>query len=934
MNTPVTESNDDQVHAIEKSEIKELKAWLTQSNCQHLLQKFIDNGITTDLLPELDSYSLKEIGVNKLGDRLRLEIAINALKVDHLKNYIDVSELYKRLNLELVATTPSTANEMYNLSSANLSGSNSETTLPQLGNLSSNNLSNQQLPLSSQLRSQSQLQLQSQQPSTPNKDSKKTITFILQDGSVKRVNITGCFNAQAIKRKIAKKLGFKSHSNQFDTYIHSPYNDFRDKGVHGTDSSVVLLYDVELVTICYSPDRMEKHRIILVPKGETPTKAAIEASELIMKKYEGVSSARHSTQGQQRTAGPDAPSTHDYARPNIRNFFGQRPPSELISSNLAEYFPDTKQKDLEKTVRNSVRHSVRLSRRLNLPAGAFSSSSVALNPRASMMSNSTGFGSHRAMSISSSDHQFGFGHAGPGFVGSRREHIPNRTVGDIMVNNISAIDEAVVSSDSASMFSKPTSQFQNPRFHSPAPVPSAVMGSPPLTSQLSRVTSYNQDAHSVISNGSGSALQRISYCLPESDFEGGGIGDIEGVGNGNGNGVEDHRRHSTIQLLDANMSDDEFDDVNDDAIAEELGATGFEHGVPDNWLKGAKIGSGSFGTVYLGMNPFTGELMAVKQIPLHSNKIKLMDHQSKSSQKVNAVDNNKDKTHNQHHHDSRNVSKGKGLDPPSRVNTPISNHSQQDLSAHHPGPAPPPLPQKDPSTPTPVSQKIADQEREMMLLKDLDHENIVRYFGSSTDENYLNIFLEYVPGGSVQTMLNSYGPFEEPLIRNFIRQVLIGLNYLHGEDIIHRDIKGANILIDIKGTVKIGDFGISKKVSTIDEEDEHLKKNGKRASLQGSVFWMAPEVVKQTTYTKKADIWSVGSLIVEMFTGKHPYPELSQMQALFKIGNHIPPTIPEWCTEEARAFLEKTFELHYARRPHASELLNDPFLNALIMSKQ
>ena len=95
----------------------------------------------------------------------------------------------------------------------------------------------------------------------------------------------------------------------------------------------------------------------------------------------------------------------------------------------------------------------------------------------------------------------------------------------------------------------------------------------------------------------------------------------------------------------------------------------------------------------------------------------------------------------------------------------------------------------------------------MMLLKDLNHENIVRYFGSSSDENYLNIFLEYVPGGSVQTMLNSYGPFEEPLIRNFIRQVLIGLNYLHGEDIIHRDIKGANILIDIKGTVKIGEIG-------------------------------------------------------------------------------------------------------------------------------
>lgn len=233
-----------------------------------------------------------------------------------------------------------------------------------------------------------------------------------------------------------------------------------------------------------------------------------------------------------------------------------------------------------------------------------------------------------------------------------------------------------------------------------------------------------------------------------------------------------------------------------------------------------------------------------------------------------------------------------------------------------------------------IQNSMQEQQREMMLLKELNHENIVRYFGSTTDENFLNIFLEYVPGGSVQSMLNSYGPFEEPLIRNFVRQVLIGLSYLHGEDIIHRDIKGANILIDIKGTVKIGDFGISKKVSAIDEEDEDFKKTGKRASLQGSVFWMAPEVVKQTTYTKKADIWSVGCLIVEMFTGRHPFPDLSQMQALFKIGNHITPQIPEWCTNEAKEFLKKTFEINFEMRPDAIELLAEQFLNPLIMSKQ
>lgn len=80
------------------------------------------------------------------------------------------------------------------------------------------------------------------------------------------------------------------------------------------------------------------------------------------------------------------------------------------------------------------------------------------------------------------------------------------------------------------------------------------------------------------------------------------------------------------------------------------------------------------------------------------------------------------------------------------------------------------------------------------------------------DKEHLNIFLEYVPGGSVTTLLRNYGAFEEPLVKNFVRQILNGLAYLHEKDIIHRDIKGANILVDNKGGIKISDFGISKKV--------------------------------------------------------------------------------------------------------------------------
>lgn len=85
---------------------------------------------------------------------------------------------------------------------------------------------------------------------------------------------------------------------------------------------------------------------------------------------------------------------------------------------------------------------------------------------------------------------------------------------------------------------------------------------------------------------------------------------------------------------------------------------------------------------------------------------------------------------------------------------------------------------------------------------------------SASDGNNLYIFLEYVPGGSVAALLSNYGAFEELLVRNFVRQILTGLNYLHEREIIHRDIKGANILVDNKGGIKISDFGISKKAET------------------------------------------------------------------------------------------------------------------------
>jgi mitogen-activated protein kinase kinase kinase len=282
----------------------------------------------------------------------------------------------------------------------------------------------------------------------------------------------------------------------------------------------------------------------------------------------------------------------------------------------------------------------------------------------------------------------------------------------------------------------------------------------------------------------------------------------------------------------------------------------------DSWdnikyMKGALIGQGSFGSVYLALHAVTGELMAVKQVEMPTDTGTQLDAKKK--------------------------------------------------------------------------MMIEALKHEIGLLRELKHENIVQYLGSNSDDTHLNIFLEYVPGGSVATMLVNYGPLGESLITNFVRQILTGLSYLHSKDIIHRDIKGANILVDNKGSVKISDFGISKRVEASTLLTPGSKKGAaQRVSLQGSVFWMAPEVVRQTAYTRKADIWSLGCLIVEMLTGQHPHPNCTQMQAIFKIGSpgeDTSPTIPDGISEDLKVFLAQTFLNEHEMRPSAEELLQSSFVN-------
>ncbi|KAK1582437.1 hypothetical protein Q3G72_014963 [Acer saccharum] len=216
---------------------------------------------------------------------------------------------------------------------------------------------------------------------------------------------------------------------------------------------------------------------------------------------------------------------------------------------------------------------------------------------------------------------------------------------------------------------------------------------------------------------------------------------------------------------------------------------------------------------------------------------------------------------------------------------------------------------------------VKELEEEVKLLKDLSHPNIVRYLGTVREEESLNILLEFVPGGSISSLLGKFGPFPEAVVRAYTKQLLLGLEYLHNHGIMHRDIKGANILVDNKGCIKLADFGASKQVV-------ELATISGAKSMKGTPYWMAPEVILQTGHSCSADIWSVGCTVIEMATGKPPWSQQYQeVAALFYIGTtKSHPPIPEHLSIEAKDFLLKCLQKEPNLRSTASELLKHPFV--------
>ena len=220
-----------------------------------------------------------------------------------------------------------------------------------------------------------------------------------------------------------------------------------------------------------------------------------------------------------------------------------------------------------------------------------------------------------------------------------------------------------------------------------------------------------------------------------------------------------------------------------------------------------------------------------------------------------------------------------------------------------------------------IKDLVASLDQEIDTMQHLEHPNIVQYLGCERREFSISIFLEYISGGSIGSCLRKHGKFEESVVSSLTRQTLEGLSYLHNAGILHRDLKADNILLDVDGTCKISDFGISKR-------SDNIYGNDVTNNMQGSVFWMAPEVVRNQGhgYSAKVDIWSLGCVVLEMFAGRRPWAREEAIGAIYKLGSlnqapPIPEAISSGITAEALGFMLDCFQIDASERPTAETLL-------------
>ena len=251
-------------------------------------------------------------------------------------------------------------------------------------------------------------------------------------------------------------------------------------------------------------------------------------------------------------------------------------------------------------------------------------------------------------------------------------------------------------------------------------------------------------------------------------------------------------------------------------------------------------------------------------------------------------------------------------------------------------------------------------QREIALMRSMSMKspNVVRCLATELVEGTFNIFMEYVPGGSLKSLLKEFGPLSETVVRAYSLQVLTGLRTLHDAGIAHRDIKADNLLLADDGTVKLADFGSAKRISM-----STMMNQTNAAAIRGSPLWMAPEVIRNEVGAKpktddgagegagpragrsksvpvdqhasllgwrRADVWSFGCTVIELVSGTPPFDYFSNpTAAMYHIASCKEPPVKEFPDsmdkELGHDLLGRCFSLAPNERPSVHELLIHPY---------